>query len=143
MSAGAVSSTWAAPISISNTEPLAFGKFAAGSGGSVLVNTSGARSATGGVVLLSSSAGAAARFEVAGDANLTYAITLPANGSASLANGSGQNMSLTDFASSPASTGLLNALGRQTLSVGARLNVGASQPTGSYSGSFVIYVDYN
>jgi len=133
----------AAPITISNTEPLAFGKFAAGTGGSVLVSTSGARSATGGVVLLSSDPGASARFEVAGDANLTYAITLPANGSASLSNGGGQSMSLTDFASSPASTGLLSALGRQTVSVGARLNVGPNQQSGSYSGSFIVYVDYN
>jgi hypothetical protein len=143
LSAGAASSTWGAPVSISNTESLAFGKFAAGSGGSVLVSTSGARSTSGGVVLLSSSSGAAASFEVAGDASLTYAITLPANGSASLANGSGHTMSLTDFASSPASTGSLNASGRQTLRVGARLNVGANQPSGSYSGTFVIYVDYN
>jgi hypothetical protein len=132
-----------APITLSNSESLAFGKFAAGTGGSVLVSTSGARSATGGVVLLSSGPGAAARFQVSGDANLTYAITLPANDSASLTNGSGQSMSLTDFSSSPASTGQLNAMGSQTLSVGARLNVGANQPSGSYSGSFVVYVDYN
>lgn len=133
----------AAPITISNTEPLAFGKFAAGTGGSVLVGTTGARSATGGVVLLSSGSGAAARFTVSGDADLTYAITLPANGTASLSNGSGQSMSLSDFTSNPASAGLLGALGQQPLSVGARLNVGAGQPSGSYSGSFIVYVDYN
>jgi hypothetical protein len=141
--AGAGSSICAAPVSISNTEALAFGKFAAGAGGSIAVSTSGARSASGGVVLLSSSPGAAARFEVSGDANLTYAISLPANGVASLSNGSGQNMSLSDFSSAPASAGLLNALGRQTVSVGARLNVGANQPSGNYSGTFEIYVDYN
>jgi hypothetical protein len=133
----------AAPISISNTEPLAFGKFAAGAGGSVVVSTSGARSVSGGVVLLSSNPGAAARFEVTGDTNLTYAISLPANGVANLANGSGQSMSLSDFSSAPASSGLLNGSGRQTVAVGARLNVGANQPSGNYSGSFEIYVDYN
>lgn len=141
--AGGGSPAWAAPVSISNIEPIAFGKLAAGGGGSVLVSTGGARSASGGVMLLSSSPGAAASFEVVGDANFTYAITLPANGSTSLSNGSGQTMSLTDFASTPASTGVLNTSGRQMLSVGARLNVGAGQPSGSYSGSFVIYVDYN
>lgn len=138
-----VSSALAAPISIVNTDALAFGKFAAGSGGTVLVSTSGARSASGGVVLLSSSAGAAARFQVSGDPNLTYAITLPADGEVALANGSGQSMALSNFASSPAGTGQLDASGKQMLSVGARLQVGANQPRGDYSGSFVVYVDYN
>jgi hypothetical protein len=133
----------AAPIAITNTESLAFGKFAAGAGGSVVVATAGTRSATGGVVLLSSGPGAAARFDVSGDASLTYAITLPADGTISLSNGSGQSMSLTDFTSTPASPGLLDSLGRQTISVGARLNVGASQPSGNYSGNFIVYVDYN
>lgn len=134
---------WAGVIGISNIEPLAFGKLASGSGGSLLVGTTGARSATGAVVALSSTPGSAARFEVSGDPNQTYSITLPANGTASLVNASGHSMPISDFTSNPASTGILNVSGRQTISVGARLNVGANQPPGSYSGSFIVYVDYN
>jgi len=137
-----VQQAWAVNISISNTQALGFGKFAAGSGGSVVVNPSGARSATGGVVLISSSSGSAAQFTVTGDANLTFAITLPANGTVSLTNGS-QTMPLTSFTSSPGFTGQLNASGSQSISVGASLGVGGSQPTGSYSGAFDVLVEYN
>ncbi len=130
------------PIAISNTQALAFGKFAAGSGGSVTISPNGARSASGGVALVSSGGGAAAQFSVSGDANLTYAITLPANGTVALANGT-QTMAVNNFSSSPSGTGQLGSTGSQTLTVGATLGVGANQVTGSYSGSFDVFVDYN
>jgi hypothetical protein len=133
----------AAPTGIANIDPLAFGMFAAGSGGSVLVSPAGMRSPAGGVVLLSPGSGSAARFDVSGDANQVYAIALPANGSVSLSRDGANVMPLTDFTSSPAGSGLLNPLGRQRISVGARLNVSSQQPSGNYQGSFVIHVDYN
>lgn len=137
------SSAWAAEISVGNTEPLSFGKFAAGSGGSVLITASGARSTTGGVALLSSGPGAPARFELTGDPNTAYSVTLPANGAVSLTSSGGQSMSLSDFSVSPGATGQFSALGRGSLTVGARLNVNPQQPSGNYSGDFVLYVDYN
>lgn len=139
----AASLVLAADLSIGSAQPMSFGKFAAGSGGSVLIAPNGARSAAGGVALLSSDPGAPARFELMGDPNTTYALTLPANGTVSLTSGSGHSMPLTDFSVSPAASGQLNALGRQSLSVGARLNVSPQQPSGSYGGDFVVYVDYN
>jgi hypothetical protein len=138
----AASNGWAFinPIAISNTQPLAFGKFAAGSGGSVTVSAAGARSAGGGVVLVSS-VSSAAQFSVSGDPNLTYSITLPANGAVVLSSGA-NTMALSNFSSSP-SVGQLSAGGTQTLTVGATLTVGSSQATGSYSGSFDVTVNYN
>lgn len=134
---------WAVnPIAIVNTQALAFGSFAAGSGGSVTVSAGGARSAGGGVVLLSAGAGSVASFSVTGDPNLTYAITLPANGVAALSSG-GNSMALTAFTSNPATTGVLSAGGSQTLSVGATLGVSSNQAAGSYSGSFNVIVNYN
>lgn len=134
---------WAVnPIAIVNTQALAFGSFAAGSGGSVTVSAGGARSAGGGVVLLSAGAGAVASFSVTGDPNLTYAITLPANGVAALTSGA-NSMALTAFTSSPTSTGVLSAGGSQTLSVGATLGVSSNQAAGNYSGSFNVIVNYN
>lgn len=141
-SLASVSMASAADLAIVNTEPLSFGKFAAGSGGSVLVLPSGARSATGGVALLSSGASAPARFEVSGDPGAVYAITVPANGTVTLTSSGGQTMPLSDFSVSPP-TGQLNASGRQSVAVGARLTVNPLQPSGNYSGSFVVYVDYN
>lgn len=134
--------SWAAAIAISNTQELVFGKFAAGAGGSVIVSPAGARSASGGVVLLSSSSGIAAQFSVSGDANATYTISLPDDGTVSLASGA-NSMAVNTFTSSPSPTGTLGAGGTQTLSVGATLTVSGNQPIGSYSGAFVVTVDYN
>lgn len=134
--------SWGAAIAITNTAPLAFGKFVSGSGGTVVISTNGVRSASGGVLLVPSGAGAAAQFAVSGDSNLTYAISLPADGLVALASGA-NSMVVTTFASSPSLTGALSAGGTQTISVGATLNAGSNQATGNYSGSFNITVNYN
>lgn len=137
---------WAVnPIAIVNTQALAFGSFAAGSGGSVTLSAAGVRSAGGVVVLLSSDAGAAAQFSVTGDPNVSYSITLPANGGVALTSGA-NSMAVNNFTSNPSastpSTGLLSAGGSQTLTVGATLSVGSNQASGSYSGSFNVIVNY-
>lgn len=132
-----------AVISLANTQALAFGGFVAGTGGSVAIAPSGARSASGGVVLVASKAGAAAQFSVSGDPNFTYAIGLPVNGTVTLSDGAGHSMNVNNFTSSPSVTGQLSGAGTQQLSVGATLSVSSNQPTGSYSGSFVVSVDYN
>lgn len=139
----AVSTSTAAAISIQNTQGLSFGSFVAGSGGTVTVSTSDARTAGGGVMLIPSSDGAAARFTVSGDANATYTIQLPGNDFVKLT-GSGTEMAVNDFTSSPSGAGgQLDAGGSQTLSVGATLSVGSGQPSGDYSGSFTVTVNYN
>ena len=43
----------------------------------------------------------------------------------------------------PSGAGQLDALGNQTLTIGATLNVGANQAPGDYSGSFSVTVAYN
>jgi hypothetical protein len=132
----------ATPIAISNTQDLAFGKFAVGSGGTVTISATGVRSAGGGVILVTSSAGAAARFTVSGEPNLTYAISLPADGAVVLASGA-HTMALNTFSSSPSGIGQLSAGGTQTISVAATLTVGGNQATGSYTGAFDVTVNYN
>jgi len=135
------SATVITAIAISNTAALNFGEvIAGGSTGTVVVTTAGARSATGGAALGSASGVAAASFTVTGDANNTYAITLPASDSVA----SGANtMTVDTFVSNPSGTGDLGAGGSQTLLVGATLQVGISQATGSYTGSFDVTVAYN
>ena len=66
----------AAAQTIGSVTSLSFGSFLAGSGGSVLVSTGGARTQTGGVLLVGQGAGAAAaQFSVVGTANASYSIT--------------------------------------------------------------------
>jgi len=132
----------AADIAVTNIGPLGFGSFAAGSGGSVTVSTSGMCSAGGSVIVILSNC-SAAEFTVTGDPNFTYLIELPANDFVTLS-GPGSDMTITNFVSNPAgASGLLGAGGAQNLSVGGTLNVGSNQSPGSYSGSFSVIVNYN
>lgn len=130
-----------AQVSVESTQPLAFGSFAAGNG-SVSISTAGVRTTTGEVVALSAHPGQPAQFLVTGDPNMTYAITLPADGTVTLSNGV-TDMPLSGFVSDPAGSGVLSGSGSQVLSVGATLGVSAGQPPGSYSGSFNVTVNYN
>jgi hypothetical protein len=129
-----------APMAITKTLDLRFGKFAPGAtAGTVLMTTAGVRSATGGVVLSALNAGGAASFNVTGDTTATYAITLPA--SVTLTDGT-NNMTLDALTSNPSGTGALTA-GTQTLLVGGTLNVGISQVAGAYTAAFDVTVEYN
>lgn len=138
--AGLLPALLAAPFaqaqSASATSELAFGRFAPGSGGAIVVRPDGSRSATGGVILLPSSASAAG-FTV--DSTRQVIITLPANGSFSLTSGTA-SMAVTGFTSNRPS-GVLDP-GKQTLSVGATLQVAPNQRGGAYSGAFQIILEY-
>jgi uncharacterized protein DUF4402 len=98
------------------------------------------RTPGGGASLGSGAAVTAAAFTVSGQGSATYAITLPA--SATVTSGA-NTMTVNGFTSNPAGTGTLSGAGSQNLLVGATLNVGASQATGTYSGTFDVTVTYN
>jgi hypothetical protein len=136
---------WAIPITIGNsTQDLAFGRLAAGAGGGTITihAASGVRSSGGSVVLVPSGSASVARFSVSGDANATYAITLPSNGEVFLTSGA-NSMAVNGFTSHPAASGQLNLSGTQVVQVGATLSVGSSQTVGAYSGNFIVRVEYN
>jgi hypothetical protein len=131
----------AAAVEITGTQALSFGRFVAGTG-TVVISPSGARTTTGAVIPLGSDPGQAAQFQVTGDPSASYAITLPADGTVQLGNGS-HSMPVKAFTSSPASTSVLPGGGSEILNVGATLEVGSGMPTGTYSGSFTLVVEYN
>jgi hypothetical protein len=138
-------------FSAANTDPLVFGAFVAGTGGTVTIGaSSGMRSATGGVTLVNSTY-RAARFTVScvagggGDtcsSTSTYSID-PVAG-ISLTSGA-NSMSVADFSvysvNTANSSGQLSG-GTDSLKVGATLMVGSNQAPGSYSGSFSVTVAY-
>jgi hypothetical protein len=138
-----VTATAITPITISKTADLRFGKFSALTGGTVVVSTAGARSATGAVILSSTDAGGAAAFTVSGDPNATYAITLPSTATITHTTDATKTMSVGTFTSNPSGTGTLSAGGSQTLNVGATLTVSGAQTVGSYTGTFDVAVEYN
>lgn len=127
--------------SLSTTGNMAFGRIAAGSGGTVTISIGGARSRTGGVVLLSSPA-AAASFAIGttGNDNKVYIVTLPANGVVSLAAGA-DRMALNTFTTSYPTNGVMPA-GVQSFTVGATMSVAPNQRPASYSGTFPVTLEF-
>jgi hypothetical protein len=140
------SATIVTPIAISEVTNLDFGNVAisAVSAGTLVMDatSAGVRTLTGGVTLPAvSGTHQAASFDVTGNTNYTFTVTLP-SGNLDLASGL-NHMQVNTFTQS-AGSGTLTS-GAQTIYVGATLNVTAAQPAGSYvSGTpFTVTVDYN
>lgn len=141
------SATIITPITIGKTADMNFGNAAVQTmmGGAVVLSPAGGRTATSGVTLPAlSGTVSAAQFVVTGQANYTYAITLP---SSAVISDIGQvhNMVVNTFTSTPSMTGTLSPMGTQILNVGAKLNVGAGQTAGTYAtaSDFTVTVNYN
>jgi ABC-type amino acid transport substrate-binding protein len=125
------------------TRVLSFGRFVAGTGGTIIVSPSGVRSRTGGVLLATSTASSAAfsyTDTASNKSNAGVIITLPADNSVVLSSGTNQ-MQLKSFTSTPSGTGVMSG-GAIQITVGATLTVNANQPKGSYTGSIPITIQY-
>ena len=130
------------PISIIAGDNMNFGKIVASpAGGTVNVSTAGELSASG-VTVHSSSVGSAASFDVSGEPNFTYDITLPSTFDLTGPTGS-TAMTVSDFASDATKT--LSENGTETFHVSAKLTVGVSQAPGTYTNEtdFTVTVAYN
>jgi hypothetical protein len=127
----------------SSSQALSFGRFVAGTGGTIIVTPAGVRTRTGGVTLLTSTP-TAAKFTATDNTPKNQSgaiiITLPADGSVVMSSGADQ-MSLRTFTSNPSGTGFMSG-GSLLISVGATLVVNANQPRGNYSGSIPVTVQY-
>jgi len=138
------SATIVTPIAIANATDMDFGNIAViATGGTVILTPAGTRSVTGDVTLPAvTGTVTAATFDVTGEANFTYSITLPA-AALTITNGP-DNMDVDTWTSSPTPTGTLDGTGAQTLSVGATLNVLGGESSGLYTGGpFTVTVNYN
>ncbi len=130
------------PVQVTVSQNLGFGAFTAGiSGGTVVIDVSGARTSTGDVILLNLGyAYYAAVFRIVGNTGTVVSIL---NGSdISLTGSNGGSMTLHIGTSSPVSPFVINTTppNYTQLTVGATLTVGnvAANPPGAYSGSFYI-----
>jgi hypothetical protein len=141
-------------VALSNTRGLDFGRFVAGSGGTIVLSPSGLRSRTGGVILLNSPHASQAAFSASqttldpgrGSLRATASATatavvvsVPPNGATQLSSGA-NSMAVGDFVTPDA---LLSVgSGGATLAVGATLVVAPNQPPGNYSGTFSVIVNH-
>lgn len=85
-------------------------------------------------------------FNVSGSDSVSYIITMPADGVASLSDTGGNGgtaMNLINFTSDqPGDVGTLDGTGNQTIAIGATLVVGGNQTESTYSGTYDISVEY-
>ncbi|MDP1746273.1 MAG: DUF4402 domain-containing protein [Bacteroidota bacterium] len=129
------------PIGITKTIDMNFGNIAVIASGTVVLNPAGSRIGTGGVTLPAIAGSVlAASFDVTGEANLTYAITLPLN---CIISSGGNNLTIDNFTSIPSGIGTLNGIGTQQLNIGATLNIIGAQSPGNYISSFPFEVTVN
>ncbi len=138
------------PLSFINYENLDFGRIIpAPVAASVTVSTANVRTATNGIVLVGNDH-KVARFTGQGVQNQRVRIRItPATVTLT---GPGPAMTVDSFVIGPESTlqqngsspnyRIVPASGIFAFTVGGRLNVGANQPAGSYSGTFTATLDY-
>lgn len=146
---GSANASVVEPIGIQNVADLRFGRIMQPSAaGTVSISTAGAVTETGGVVgqtntpQLAGNRGPGA-FAIFGDPNRFFAIFPVA--STTISNGTA-SMTVDQFNFSTTNTffifGILDATGYAPLISGGRLNVGANQQTGTYSGTYDVTVLY-
>lgn len=132
------------PVSVAKTEDMEFGTIIiTGNGGSIILTPAGTYSAHGAKIPVSKGNVTAACLSVTGQPGTTYAITLPP--SCKLTNEDNEIITVGPFRSSPNSTGILNAEGKQMLRIGATLNLNAGQAGGVYTSEsgMPIIINYN
>lgn len=133
------------PIDITKVDNLVFGNIAASSStGTVVIapDATGTRTSAGGVTPSVIGSYGSAEFTVTGEANSTYTISVPS--SVTISDGNSHSMTVNNFLTNEADLiGTFSPSGSQTIYVGATLNVGASQATGNYTGSYAVTVAYN
>lgn len=131
-----------APITVAQTTGLDFGNIIpATTAGTVVMTTGNVRTSTGDVTLQPAVPGQSAVFNVTGLEDALYSISLPADNTVSLT-GTGDPMFLTGFNHSAGATPQITG-GNVNFSVGATLNVNASQAAGQYNGTYEVTVTYN
>jgi hypothetical protein len=129
-------------ISIAAQNGIVFGDVGANSiPGTITISVDGSRTSTGGATINTNTSGTPANFEVAGDPNALFMITLP--DSIVITSSAGDTMTVDNFTSSPSANGQLDSSGRLKLTVGATMNVIGFQPFGAYTGTMSATVEYN
>jgi hypothetical protein len=128
-----------APLEIKNTAPLYFGTIAPSltESGLVYVTPEGEKKCEDALTCLTADH-TAAKFEVRGEADAAYTISLPDG--VEITNEKGDAMKVFKFWGSKDGGRL--AKGQDSFTVGGVLNVEARQAAGQYTGRFIVAVEY-
>jgi len=142
------SATIIAPIAITKGVDMKFGAIIKGAGTVVLSTGSVKSSEYQAIAGNQEGTVTAATFNISGEKDYTYAITLPANETVVLTETGLETMAVNDFTSLTTTTtgsltGALNGTGTDVVTVGATLSVSGTQASGVYTGTFDITVAYN
>jgi len=137
------------PLTETVAHNMGFGKLVldnSGTGGTLVLSTSGGRSVTGGVNLVGGTTGQQAEVDFVGDttngAPNPYNVTVDTG--ATLSDSASHSMTVTSITTSTnPGAGLNNLTGAQAVSIGGTLNVASGQAAGTYSGTFNVTAAYN
>lgn len=131
-------------LTLTADTPLNFGQIAANTGGTVTLNADSTVSQTG--TLVWTGTRVPAGFTVTGTKGVSVVVTLPTTASTLYLGGivtSADKMTLDSFNVNPVSGIQLDpTTGSANFSVGGRLAVASAQTPGTYSGTFVVSVEY-
>jgi hypothetical protein len=128
-------------LSITNISNLEFGTVSAGSAaGSVIVDSRGKRSSTGGVVINPNETFTPARFVIQGKPNGSFTVSLPTQ--VELTDTTGNTIAVNNIRSNM-QNGRLDNAGELELTVGGQINLDANQSSGDYSGILVVELNYS
>jgi hypothetical protein len=131
------------PLGVTEVNGMSFGDISAtATAGTVVLDLGDGRTFTGGVDLAGGTV-TSGDYTLTGEPNKAYVITFPA--SATITSGT-DTMTVNTFTTSKGSTapitGTLDGTGNDSFIIGGTLIVGGNQPAGTYSGSYVLTVEY-
>jgi hypothetical protein len=137
------SATLVRSLQILSTTGLSFGTMSPGATqGTVVMNPSGARTASGGVTLVSANTGSASTVSLQGTPAMTYTVALPQ--SVTLTSSGGATMTLDSLTTNLASNaGAIGSNGSGTFGIGGTLTVAGAQAVAEYSGVFQVTLGWN
>ena len=140
---GTTQTTVLNPLSVVSTTDLDFGTLIPGTtAGTVTINpTTSARTVAGGTIA-AGGAPSAATFQTVGFINRIYLIGAPP-ASVTLTNGTGGSMVMNNLTfDGPLLRIFPSNAGVATVKLGGRLNVGANQASGNYTGTYSVIIVY-
>ena len=128
-------------ITMINVADLSFGDISVNNtAGSVMINADGSRQVNGGVTLGGNGMFQPARFVIEGAPNISFVLSFPEL--VEMTDGQGNTIRVDKFNTNTPLEGLVGSSGTQELNLGGRLNLDANQPTGAYSGTVNVELEY-